>query len=60
MPVPTDADGVIPELLAEAFSRTGAKAFYCQPTYQNPTGNRAVARTAALRCSKQLRRPVRS
>jgi DNA-binding transcriptional MocR family regulator len=38
VPVPVDADGVIPDLLAEAFSRTGAIAFYCQPTYQNPTG----------------------
>lgn len=38
VPVPTDADGVIPELLAETFARTGAQAFYCQPTYHNPTG----------------------
>lgn len=38
VPVPIDAQGVIPELLAEAFARTGAQAFYCQPTYQNPTG----------------------
>jgi DNA-binding transcriptional MocR family regulator len=38
VPVPIDAEGVIPELLAEAFARTGAQAFYCQPTYQNPTG----------------------
>lgn len=38
VPVPTDRDGVIPELLAEAFARTGARAFYCQPTFHNPTG----------------------
>jgi DNA-binding transcriptional MocR family regulator len=38
IPVPTDRDGVIPELLAEAFARTGAQAFYCQPTHHNPTG----------------------
>jgi DNA-binding transcriptional MocR family regulator len=38
VPVPIDAEGVIPDLLAEAFARTGAQAFYCQPTYQNPTG----------------------
>jgi DNA-binding transcriptional MocR family regulator len=38
IPVPTDRDGVIPDLLAEAFARTGAQAFYCQPAYHNPTG----------------------
>jgi DNA-binding transcriptional MocR family regulator len=38
VPVPTDAEGIIPDLLAEAFSRTGAQAIYIQPTYQNPTG----------------------
>ncbi len=38
VPVPTDADGVRPEALAEAFRRTEAKLFYCQPTYANPTG----------------------
>jgi DNA-binding transcriptional MocR family regulator len=50
VPVPIDADGVIPELLAETFARTGAKAVYCQPTYQNPTGASMPAdrRTAVL------------
>jgi DNA-binding transcriptional MocR family regulator len=38
VPVPTDTGGVIPEHLAEAFARTGAQAFYCQPAYHNPTG----------------------
>jgi DNA-binding transcriptional MocR family regulator len=38
VPVPADRDGVIPEFLAEAFARTGAQAFYCQPAYANPTG----------------------
>jgi DNA-binding transcriptional MocR family regulator len=38
VPVPTDADGVRPDLLAEAFHRTGARLFYCQPTHANPTG----------------------
>ncbi|HEY3957102.1 MAG TPA: PLP-dependent aminotransferase family protein [Streptosporangiaceae bacterium] len=38
VPVPADTGGVIPEHLAEAFARTGAQAFYCQPAYQNPTG----------------------
>lgn len=38
VPVPVDADGVRPDLLAEAFAMTGARAFYCQPTFHNPTG----------------------
>jgi DNA-binding transcriptional MocR family regulator len=38
VPVPTDRDGVIPGHLAEAFARTGAQAFFCQPAYHNPTG----------------------
>lgn len=38
VPVPTDADGVRPDLLGEAFRRTGARLFYCQPTYSNPAG----------------------
>ncbi|MFD1938989.1 PLP-dependent aminotransferase family protein [Nonomuraea mangrovi] len=36
--VPMDADGVLPDLLAEAFAVTGARVFYCQPTLHNPTG----------------------
>jgi DNA-binding transcriptional MocR family regulator len=38
LPVPVDDHGVIPSLLADAFARTGARAFYCQPAYQNPSG----------------------
>jgi DNA-binding transcriptional MocR family regulator len=38
VPVPIDNDGIVPEALADAFARTGARALYCQPTYQNPTG----------------------
>ncbi|WP_460371022.1 aminotransferase class I/II-fold pyridoxal phosphate-dependent enzyme, partial [Actinocorallia lasiicapitis] len=38
VPVPMDSGGVRPELLAEAFARTGARAFYTQPTFHNPTG----------------------
>ncbi|MDX6433763.1 MAG: hypothetical protein QOE54_6129 [Streptosporangiaceae bacterium] len=38
VPVPVDAEGVRPDLLAEAFAMTGAKVFYCQPTFHNPTG----------------------
>jgi DNA-binding transcriptional MocR family regulator len=38
VPVPMDHDGVRPELLEEAFDATGARAFYCQPLFHNPTG----------------------
>ncbi|GAA1570385.1 PLP-dependent aminotransferase family protein [Kribbella sancticallisti] len=38
VPVPLDQEGVRPDLLAEAFARSGARLLYCQPTYQNPTG----------------------
>lgn len=38
VPVPVDADGVRPELLAEAFEASGARVFFCQPLFQNPSG----------------------
>ncbi|MFG3036576.1 PLP-dependent aminotransferase family protein [Streptomyces sp. NPDC048330] len=38
VPVPTDADGVRPELLEAAFRATGARVLVCQPLFQNPTG----------------------
>jgi DNA-binding transcriptional MocR family regulator len=38
VPVPTDADGLRPDLLAEAFARTGAGLLYAQPAFANPTG----------------------
>ena len=38
VPVPFDRDGVRPDLLADAFAVTGARVFYCQPTFHNPTG----------------------
>jgi DNA-binding transcriptional MocR family regulator len=38
VPVPADEHGVRPELLASAFALTGARVFYCQPLYANPTG----------------------
>ncbi|WP_299541686.1 PLP-dependent aminotransferase family protein [uncultured Streptomyces sp.] len=38
VPVPADADGVRPDLLADAFRATGARVFVCQPLFQNPTG----------------------
>jgi DNA-binding transcriptional MocR family regulator len=39
VPVPSDADGVRPDLLAQAFTRTGARLVYCQPLYANPHGS---------------------
>jgi DNA-binding transcriptional MocR family regulator len=38
VPVPMDADGVRLDLLHEVFAATGARVFYCQPLFQNPTG----------------------
>nr|WP_321167666.1 PLP-dependent aminotransferase family protein [Baekduia soli] len=38
VPVPADEDGVRPDLLARAFALTGARVFYCQPLYANPSG----------------------
>lgn len=38
VPVPSDADGITPDALAQAFTATRARAVYCQPTFQNPTG----------------------
>jgi DNA-binding transcriptional MocR family regulator len=38
VPIPTDGQGVRPDMLAEAFRRTGARLAYLQPTYANPTG----------------------
>jgi DNA-binding transcriptional MocR family regulator len=38
VPVPADEHGVRPELLSAAFALTGARLFYCQPLYANPTG----------------------
>jgi DNA-binding transcriptional MocR family regulator len=38
LPVPSDADGIRPELLAEALTRTGARVVYLQPRHANPHG----------------------
>jgi DNA-binding transcriptional MocR family regulator len=38
VPVPGDTDGVQPDALADALSRTGARLVYLQPRYGNPTG----------------------
>ncbi|MFF8830114.1 PLP-dependent aminotransferase family protein [Streptomyces sp. NPDC015131] len=38
VPVPSGPDGPDPAELARAFRLTGARAFYAQPNYANPTG----------------------
>src|SRR5690348_5455153 len=38
VPVPSGADGPDPEELARAFEESGARVFYGQPNYANPTG----------------------
>ena len=49
VPVPSDADGVRPDLLAQALARTGARLVYCQPLYANPHGSVLAAdRRAAV------------
>jgi DNA-binding transcriptional MocR family regulator len=52
VPVASDADGVRPDLLADALRRTGASVFYCQPTFANPHGAllSAERRAAVLDC----------
>ncbi len=36
--VALDAEGLVPAALDEAFAATGARALYCMPTLQTPTG----------------------
>ncbi|WP_279579907.1 aminotransferase-like domain-containing protein [Fodinicola feengrottensis] len=48
VPVPADADGVRPDLLADAFERTGSRLFYCQPLYANPHGGVLSVRRRGL------------
>jgi DNA-binding transcriptional MocR family regulator len=38
VPVPLDDEGIIPDLLGNAFETTGSRAVYLQPTHHNPTG----------------------
>ncbi|WP_150307735.1 aminotransferase-like domain-containing protein [Planctomonas psychrotolerans] len=38
IPVPSGAAGPDPDDVARAFEETGARAFYAQPNYANPTG----------------------
>jgi DNA-binding transcriptional MocR family regulator len=40
VPVPSGPRGPDPEALARAFAQTGARAFYAQPSFANPTGAR--------------------
>src|SRR3954454_11988616 len=46
VPVPTGPDGPDPGELDRAFADTGARLFYCQPTYANPTGAQWTAERA--------------
>jgi DNA-binding transcriptional MocR family regulator len=46
VPVPSGTDGPDPEELARAFEETGARLFYAQPNYANPTGAQWPARLA--------------
>jgi len=49
LPVPSDADGIRPELLADALERTGARVIYLQPLHANPHGaDLAPARRARV------------
>lgn len=38
VPIPSGPDGPDPEEVERAFGRTGARAFYAQPSFANPTG----------------------
>lgn len=40
VPVPSGSAGPDPEEVSRAFARTGARAFYAQPNFANPTGAR--------------------
>ena len=49
VPVPGDRDGVLPDALADALARSGARLAYLQPRYANPTG-RCWRRRGGPRC----------
>ncbi|MGP2436462.1 aminotransferase-like domain-containing protein [Streptomyces sp. JW3] len=55
VPVPVDAGGVRPALLADAFRASGARVLVCQPLFQNPTGAVLAAdrRAEVLRIARQ-------
>jgi DNA-binding transcriptional MocR family regulator len=44
VPVPSGPEGPDPQELARAFQETGARVFYAQPNYANPTGAQWPAR----------------
>lgn len=44
VPVPSGPEGPDPQELARAFEETGARVFYAQPNYANPTGAQWPAR----------------
>ena len=46
VPVPTGVDGPDPDEVDRAFARTGARAFYAQPTFANPLGGQWPEATA--------------
>jgi DNA-binding transcriptional MocR family regulator len=60
VPVPGDADGVLPDALGDAFTRTGSRLAYLQPRYANPHGSvlapdrREAVLTAAARAGAFL------
>jgi len=45
VPIPTGAEGPDPEAVERAFLETGARAFYAQPAFANPTGSVWAAET---------------
>jgi DNA-binding transcriptional MocR family regulator len=45
VPVPSGAAGPDPEQVDRAFAASGARAFYAQPTFANPTGSQWPAET---------------
>jgi len=46
IPIPTTARGPDPDELSRVFGRTGARLFYAQPTFANPTGGKWDRRRA--------------
>lgn len=47
VPVPSGPHGPDPDDVERAFAQTGARAFYAQPTFANPTGGRWLDTTRA-------------
>lgn len=59
VPVPVDADGVRPPLLADAFRATGARVFVCQPCSRTRPGPSSRPNGAERSCGSPAR-PVPS